>query len=82
MGPMQHAGLAAATSAAAVTQLARSYGFSGGAQAGLGMAEINASALRVLVASAAMGGVIWAGAGFGQWGSRGQRPPATWRCLG
>ena len=74
MGPMQHAGLAAATSAAAVTQLGALLWLLRRRSGSLGMAEINASALRVLVASAAMGGVIWAGAGFGQWDHGGNDP--------
>lgn len=74
MGPMQHAGLAAATSAAAVTQLGALLWLLRRRSGSLGMAEINASVLRVLVASAVMGGVIWAGAGFGRWDNGGNDP--------
>lgn len=74
MGPMQHAGLAAATTAAAVVQfvallwlLRRRTGY-------LGMAEINASVFRIAAASAVMGGVVWIGASFGRWELGGNDP--------
>jgi predicted permease len=38
------------------------------------MAEINASILRILAASAATGGVVWAGANLGQWDNGGNDP--------
>jgi putative peptidoglycan lipid II flippase len=74
MGPMQHAGLAAATTAAAVTQLVALLWLLRRRSGGLGMAEVRSSALRVLVASAAMGGVVWAGASLGQWDNGGNDP--------
>ena len=74
MGPMQHAGLAAATTAASVTQLVALLWLLRRRSGGLGMAEVSASALRVLVASTVMGGVVWAGAGLGQWGNGGNDP--------
>jgi putative peptidoglycan lipid II flippase len=74
MGPMQHAGLAAATSAAAVTQLVALLWLLRRKSGGLGMAEVRSSALRVLVASGVMGGVVWAGARLGQWENGGNDP--------
>jgi hypothetical protein len=38
------------------------------------MAEINASVLRILAASTAMGGVVWACARLGQWDKGGNDP--------
>ena len=38
------------------------------------MAEVRSSALRVLVASGVMGGVVWAGARLGQWENGGNDP--------
>jgi putative peptidoglycan lipid II flippase len=67
MGPMQHAGLAAATTAAAVTQLAALLFLLRRRTGHLGMNEIKASVARILVASAMMGAVVWAGAGLGRW---------------
>jgi len=74
MGPMQHAGLAAATTAAAVTQLVALLWLLRRRSGDLGMAEVNASVLRILVASAAMGAVVWAGASLGQWQNGGNDP--------
>lgn len=74
MGPMQHAGLAAATTAAAVTQLFALLWLLRRRTGDLGLAEVSASALRIAVASAAMGGVIWACASLGQWGNGGNDP--------
>ena len=74
MGPMQHAGLAAATTAAAVTQLVALLWLLRKRSGDLGMAEVRSSALRVLVASAVMGGVVWAGARFGHWENGGNDP--------
>ncbi len=74
MGPMQHAGLAAATTAAAVTQLVALLWLLRRRSGDLGMAEVRSSALRVLVASGVMGGVVWAGASFGQWEDGGNDP--------
>ena len=74
MGPMQHAGLAAATTAAAVTQLVALLWLLRKRSGDLGMADVRSSALRVLVASAVMGGVVWAGARFGHWENGGNDP--------
>lgn len=74
MGPMQHAGLAAATTAAAVAQLAALLWLLRIRSGPLGMSEVTSSALRIVAASAAMGGVVWAGARFGDW-SRGGNDP-------
>ena len=74
MGPMQHAGLAAATTAAAVTQLVALLWLLRKRSGDLGMAEVRSSALRVLVASGVMGGVVWAGARFGHWENGGNDP--------
>jgi len=74
MGPMQHAGLAAATSAAAVTQLVALLWLLRKRSGGLGMAEVRSSVVRVLVASTVMGGVVWAGARLGQWENGGNDP--------
>jgi putative peptidoglycan lipid II flippase len=74
MGPMQHAGLAAATTAAAITQLVALLWLLRRRSGDLGMAEVNASVLRILVASAAMGAVVWAGASLGQWQNGGNDP--------
>jgi putative peptidoglycan lipid II flippase len=74
MGPMQHAGLAAATTAAAVTQLFALLWLLRRRSGDLGMAEVSASALRIVIASAVMGGVVWAGASLGHWGDGGNDP--------
>jgi len=74
MGPMQHAGLAAATSAAAVTQLVALLWLLHRRSGDLGLAEVNASALRIVLSSAVMGGVVWATASFGRWGDGGNDP--------
>jgi putative peptidoglycan lipid II flippase len=74
MGPMQHAGLAAATTAAAITQLVALLWLLRRRSGDLGMAEVTASAFRVLAASAVMGGVVWLGAGLGQWDAGGNDP--------
>ena len=74
MGPMQHAGLAAATTAAAVVQLVALLWLLKRRTGYLGMSEINASLARVLLASGAMGLVAWAGARLGQWQLGGNDP--------
>jgi peptidoglycan biosynthesis protein MviN/MurJ (putative lipid II flippase) len=38
------------------------------------LTEINASVLRIVVASTMMGGVVWAGARLGQWSNGGNDP--------
>ncbi len=74
MGPMQHAGLAAATTAAAVTQLVALLWLLRRRSGPLGLTEITSSALRISAASAVMGAVVWAGARLGDW-SRGGNDP-------
>jgi putative peptidoglycan lipid II flippase len=74
MGPMQHAGLAAATTAAAIAQLVALLWLLRRRSGDLGMAEVTASAFRVLAASAVMGGVVWLGAGLGEWDAGGNDP--------
>jgi len=74
MGPMQHAGLAAATSAAAVTQLAALLLLLRRRSGSLGMDEIRGSVIRILIASAVMGGIVWFGASFGHWETGGNDP--------
>jgi putative peptidoglycan lipid II flippase len=74
MGPMQHAGLAAATTAAAVVQLVALLWLLHKRSGDLGLAEVNASVLRIVVASAVMGAVVWTGASLGQWSNGGNDP--------
>ncbi len=74
MGPMQHAGLAAATTAAAVTQLVALLWLLRRRSGKLGMSEVSASVLRVLVASGVMGLVVWACASLGRWEMGGNDP--------
>jgi len=74
MGPMQHVGLAAATTAAAITQLVALLWLLRLRSGPLGMAEIAVSLARILVASALMAVVLWAGARLGQWDKGGNDP--------
>ncbi|MGB8222908.1 MAG: lipid II flippase MurJ, partial [Polyangiales bacterium] len=74
MGPMQHAGLAAATTAAAVVQLVALLGLLRLRSGPLGMEDIAVNLVRIVVASAVMGGVVWAGARLGQWDKGGNDP--------
>ena len=74
MGPMQHAGLAAATTAAAITQLVALLWLLRRRSGKLGMSEVSASVLRALVASAVMGVVVWACASVGRWEMGGNDP--------
>jgi putative peptidoglycan lipid II flippase len=74
MGPMQHAGLAAATTAAAVVQLVALLWLLRRRAGRLGLKEVARSGLRVVAASAAMGGVAWFGARFGRWQLGGNDP--------
>lgn len=74
MGPMQHAGLAAATTAAAVAQLVALLALLRWRTGPLGLSEVQASLLRVLGASAVMGAVVWAGAQLGRWELGGNDP--------
>ena len=74
MGPMQHAGLAAATTAAAVTQLIALLWLLRRRTGHLGMGEVRQSAVRIIVASAAMGGVVWVVSSLGRWELGGNEP--------
>lgn len=74
MGPMQHAGLAAATTAAAITQLVALLWLLRRRSGNLGMSEVSASVFRVLVASGVMGVVVWACASLGRWEMGGNDP--------
>ena len=71
MGPMQHAGLAAGVIAAAVAQLLALLALLRRKVGRLGLSEVLASAWRVLLASAAMGGVLWPIVQLGEWGEGG-----------
>jgi putative peptidoglycan lipid II flippase len=74
MGPMQHAGLALATTAAAVTQLFVLLWLLRKKTGHLGLVEVSGSLLRVVAASSAMGGVVWVGARTGDWAKGGNDP--------
>jgi len=74
MGPMQHAGLAAATTAAAVIQLLALLGLLRLRSGPLGMKEVAVSLVRIVVASAVMGAVVWAAARLGRWNEGGNDP--------
>jgi putative peptidoglycan lipid II flippase len=74
MGPMQHAGLALATTAAAVTQLFVLIWLLRKKTGHLGLREVSGSLLRVVAASGAMGGVVWVGARAGDWAKGGNDP--------
>ncbi len=63
MGPMQHAGLALAISAAATVQLAGLLLLLRRKIGPLGLRSVAGSALRALVAAGVMGGVLWLGVG-------------------
>jgi putative peptidoglycan lipid II flippase len=74
MGPMQHAGLAAATTAAAVVQLAGLLWLLRRKSGDLGLREIGMSLVRVVTASIVMGVVIWSMARLGEWNLGGNDP--------
>ena len=74
MGPMQHAGLAAATTFAAVVQLAALLWLLRRQSGGLGLREVVRSLARVVVASAAMGFVVALMARLGDWSLGGNDP--------
>ncbi|MFZ1864260.1 MAG: murein biosynthesis integral membrane protein MurJ [Polyangiales bacterium] len=74
MDPMQHAGLALATTAAAVVQLVALLWLLRRRAGRLGLKEVARSGLRVLGASTAMGAVAWFGAGLGHWELGGNDP--------
>jgi putative peptidoglycan lipid II flippase len=74
MGPMEHAGLAAATTAAAITQLVALLWLLRQRSGNLGMSEVSASVLRVLLASGVMAVVVWACARLGRWELGGNDP--------
>jgi putative peptidoglycan lipid II flippase len=71
MKPMQHAGLAVATTAAAIAQLIALIWLLRLRTGRLGLSELQSSVLRILVASAGMGAVVWAGASLGDWAQGG-----------
>jgi putative peptidoglycan lipid II flippase len=74
MDPMQHAGLAAATTAAAVAQLVALLGLLRRRVGRLGLREVARSGMRVLLASTAMGVVAWLGTRVGRWELGGNDP--------
>jgi putative peptidoglycan lipid II flippase len=74
MKPMQHAGLALATTAAAITQLFVLIWLLRKKTGRLGLMEVSGSLLRVVVASSVMGAVLWAGARAGNWANGGNDP--------
>lgn len=74
MEPMQHAGLAAATTAAAVVQLASLLWLLRRRTGRLGLREIAASAARILAASTAMAVILWVGVELGRWERGGNDP--------
>ena len=74
MGPMQHAGLAAATTAAAVSQLAALLWLLRRRTGNLGLREIGGSLMRIVAAATVMGAVVWGMAGLGQWELGGNDP--------
>ncbi|MEM8608455.1 MAG: murein biosynthesis integral membrane protein MurJ [Myxococcota bacterium] len=74
MGPMQHAGLAAATTAAAVVQLVALLWLLRRKSGPIGMSEVARSAGRIVVASAIMALVVSAMARLGQWSLGGNDP--------
>ncbi len=76
MGPMQHAGLAAATTAAAVVQLGALLWLLRRKSGPLGMQDVSRSLVRIVAASAGMAAVVWAGAQLGDW-SRGGNDPVN-----
>ncbi|MGB5809546.1 MAG: murein biosynthesis integral membrane protein MurJ [Polyangiales bacterium] len=67
MGPMQHAGLAAATTFAAIAQLAALLWLLRRKSGRIGMREVGGSLARVLAGSAVMGVVVVLIAQLGQW---------------
>lgn len=74
MGPMQHAGLAAATTAAAVVQLLALLWLLRRQAGRLGLKEVARSGLRIIGASTAMAVVAWFGGGLGRWQLGGNDP--------
>lgn len=74
MGPMQHAGLALATTAASVAQLVALLWLLRRRSGDLGFSELSSSLAKILAASSAMGIVVAVGASFGNWGLGGNDP--------
>lgn len=74
MQPMQHAGLAVATTAAAVAQLFALLVLLRRRAGELGMSEVWTSTLRILGASVSMGAVVWLGGQLGSWERGGNDP--------
>jgi putative peptidoglycan lipid II flippase len=74
MGPMQHVGLAVATTGAAIAQLVALLWLLRLRTGRLGLGELQSSVLRILIATAVMGAVVWAGASLGDWDQGGNDP--------
>jgi len=74
MGPMQHAGLALATTAASIAQLGALLWLLRRRTGELGIPEISGSLVKIIAASAAMGAIVWWGASFGRWQLGGNDP--------
>lgn len=74
MGPMQHAGLAAATTGAAVVQLAALIWLLRRRSGPLGLREVGRSLVKVVIASGAMGVVVALMARLGEWDLGGNDP--------
>ncbi len=74
MGPLQHAGLALAMTAAAVAQIAALLLLLRRRAGPLGLGELRSSLARVVIASAVMGVVAWAGLKLGDWSLGGNDP--------
>jgi putative peptidoglycan lipid II flippase len=74
MEPMQHAGLAAATTCAAVVQLGALLWLLRRRAGRLGLREVATSLARVVAASAVMGLIVWALSQLGHWSLGGNNP--------
>jgi putative peptidoglycan lipid II flippase len=74
MGPMGHAGIAAAISAAAALQLYTLLARLRRTSGPLGLTEVAQSLVRVLGASGCMGAVLWGLSGLGRWELGGNDP--------
>jgi putative peptidoglycan lipid II flippase len=74
MGPMQHAGLALATTAASVAQLVALLWLLRRRSGDLGFSELSSSLAKILAASSAMGIVVAVGTSLGNWELGGNDP--------
>ncbi len=74
MDPMQHEGLAAATTAAAIIQLVALLWLLRRRAGPLGFTEVAQSLVRIVAASAVMGVVVWMAARLGRWQLGGNDP--------